>query len=356
MDDSIPRSILIILLILISGIFEGFETALSYSNKLRIKKKAEEGNMQAKRVNYILNHFDKALSALLIGTNVCQIFASSFAAVLAVKLFGALGGVISTIVLTLLMFFIAETIPKSIAKVNSDAYASVFSLLIAFLMLILTPVTLIFEGLGRLVKLMLPKNNEQPSITEDEFTTIVENIKDEGMIEPVESEIIRSAVEFSDISAHQVMTPLNKMVAVSITETPGKLKELILGEKYSRLPVYAGSPDRIVGVLQARDCLWRMMNGLKIDIGVIMKLPYYISPEMKLDELFEGLGRRRTHMAIVTDSNGTALGFVTMEDLLEELVGEIYDEDDDIAEGSDSKPPIKPFVTVQRPEKIEVKS
>jgi CBS domain containing-hemolysin-like protein len=135
--------------------------------------------------------------------------------------------------------------------------------------------------------------------------------------------------------AGEVMTPLDKMVAVSISETPDKLKELIVGEKYSRLPVYAGTPNRVVGVLQSRDCLWRMMNGLKIDIGLIMKLPYFISPEMKLDELFEGLGRRRTHMAIVTDPSGAALGFVTMEDLLEELVGEIYDEDDDLTDAAD---------------------
>ena len=331
MDDSIPRSILIILLILLSGVFAGFETALSYSNKLRIKKKAEEGIQKAKRVNYILNHFDKALSTMLIGVNICHVFASSFAAVLSVKLLGAAGAVISTIVLTIIIFFVAETIPKSIAKVNSDSFATLFSLPVIIIMIVFTPVTLIFEGLGKLIKLIFPKNKELPSITEDEFTTIVENIKDEGMIEPVESEIIRSAVEFSDTRADHVMTPLRDMVAVSISEKPDKLKALILDEKYSRLPVYAGSPDRIVGVLQTRDCLWRMMNKMSCDIGAIMKLPYFIGPDMKLDELFEGLGRRRTHMAIVTDGKGIALGFVTMEDIMEELVGEIYDEDDEAA-------------------------
>jgi CBS domain containing-hemolysin-like protein len=328
MDDSIPRSILIILLILLSGVLAGFETALSYSNKLRIKKKAEEGILKAKRVNYILNHFDKALSTLLIGINICHVFASSLAVVLSVKLLGPAGAVISTVVLTIIIFFAAETIPKSIAKVNSDSFAAFFSLPVIILMIVLTPITLIFEGIGKLIKLICPKKNELPSMTEDEFTTIVENIKDEGMIEPVESEIIRSAVEFSDTQAGHVMTPLSDMVAVSISDSPEKLKEIILNNKYSRLPVYAGSPDRIVGVLQTRDCLWRMMHNMSCDISSIMKLPYFISPDLKRDELFEGLGRRRTHIAIVTDSGGLALGLVTMEDIMEELVGEIYDEDD----------------------------
>ncbi len=337
MDDSIPRSILIIPLILLSGCMAGFETALSYCNKLRIKKKAEEGLRKAERVNYILNRFDKALSTLLIGTNLCHVFASSFATVLAVRLFGAVGAVLSTVILTVVIFFIAEAIPKSIAKVNSDAFAYFFSFPMALLMFVMTPLTIVFEGLGKLVKLILPRSKEQPSITEDEFAAIVENIKDEGMIEPVESEIIRSAVEFSDTRADAVMTPVDKMVAVSINESPERLKRLLIDEKYSRLPVYAGTPDRIVGVLQARDCLWRMMNGLEIDIGSIMKLPYFITPEMKLDAVFEGLGKRRTHMAIVTDSRGLALGFVTMEDLLEELVGEIYDEDDEPADGGETE-------------------
>ncbi len=284
-----------------------------------------------------MNRFDKALSALLIGTNLCHVFASSFATVLAVRLFGAIGAVVSTVVLTVVIFFIAETIPKSIAKINSDSFVYFFSIPVALLMFVMTPFTIVFEGLGKLIKLAFHRAVEQPSITEDEFAAIVENIKDEGMIEPVESEIIRSAVEFSDTRADAVMTPLDRMVAVSITESPERLRQLVVDEKYSRLPVYAGTPDRIVGVLQAKDCLWRMMNGMEIDISSLMKLPYFITPEMKLDAVFEGLGKRRTHMAIVTDSRGSALGFVTMEDLLEELVGEIYDEDDEPADGEEAE-------------------
>ena len=326
--DDIPRSILILLLVLIGGSFAGSETALSYCNKLRIHKHAEEGDLRAKRVAYILDRFDKALSTILIGTNVCYVFASSFAAILFMKWMGAVGALVSTVVLTLLIFFFAETIPKNIARANSDAYALVCAAPISVLMVVLTPVTALFSGLGWVLKRLLPKPKELPSITEDEFTSIIDNIQEEGLMEPAETQLIKSAVEFSDIQAAAIMTPLRDTVAVSISEDPERLRALILEQKYSRLPVYAGSPERVVGVLQSRDCLWRIVNHLEVDIGALMNLTYDVSPATKLDELFEGLGRRHTHMAIVADEDGSALGIVTMEDILEELVGEIYDEDD----------------------------
>ncbi len=326
--DDIPRSILILFLILLGGSFAGSETALSYCNRLRMKKRAEEGDERAARVVYILDRFDKALSTILIGTNVCYVFASTFAAILFIRRLGTAGAVISTVIMTLLIFFFAETIPKNIARANSDAYALVCAVPVKLLMILLTPLTALLSGIGWVVKRLLPREKEQPTITEDEFTTIIDSIQEEGLMEPEETRLIKSAVEFSDKTAGEIMTPLKDMVAVSITEEPEKLKELILREKYSRLPVYAGSPDRIVGILQTKDYLQLILKKKEPDISSIMKLTYDVPPEIKLDELFEGLGRRRTHMAIVIDVSGSALGFVTMEEILEELVGEIYDEDD----------------------------
>lgn len=326
--DDIPRSILVLCLILLGGCFAGSETALSYCNKLRLKKHAEEGDKRAKRVVYILDRFDKALSTILIGTNVCYVCASSFAAVLFLKWMGTAGAVVSTVLLTLLIFFFAETIPKNVARTNADAFALLCAGPISLLMVILTPITALFSGLAWMVKRLLPAEKEQPSITEDEFTSLIDNIEEDGLMQPEESKLIKSAVEFSDTTAGDIMTPVQRMVAVSIHEEPEKLRDLILREKYSRLPVYAGTRDRIVGVLQTRDFLWRMLNHMDTDIGALMKLTYDVPPEIPLNELFEGLGRRRTHMAIVVDPQGNTLGFVTMEDILEELVGEIYDEDD----------------------------
>ena len=253
--DDIPRSILIVFLILLGGSFAGSETALSYCNKLRIRKHAEEGDKRAARVIYVLDRFDKALSTILIGTNVCYVFASTFAAILFIRWMGTVGAVISTVLMTLLTFFFAETIPKNIARANADAYALLCAAPVKLLMIILTPLTAFLAGIGWVVKRLLPREKEQPTITEDEFTTIIDNIQEEGLMEPEETRLIKSAVEFSDKTAGEIMTPLKDMVAVSITEEPEKLKELILREKYSRLPVYAGSPDRIVGILQTKDYL-----------------------------------------------------------------------------------------------------
>ncbi len=326
--DDIPRSILILLLILTGGGFAGSETALSYCNKLRAHKRAEEGDKGARVLVYVLDRFDKALSTILICTNVCYVFASSFAAVLFVRHMGTLGAAVSTVVMTVLIFFFAETIPKNVARANADAYAQICAAPVSGLMWILTPLTALFSAIGWVVKRLLPREEEQPSITEDEFTSLIDDIQEEGLLEPEETRLIKSAVEFSDKTAGEIMTPLDKMVAVSIREDPERIRELVLQEKYSRLPVYAASPDRIVGILQTKDYLQALLHGARPDIGAIMKLTYDVPPEITLNELFEGLGRRRTHMAIVIDVSGSALGFVTMEDILEELVGEIYDEDD----------------------------
>ena len=326
--DDIPRSILILVLILLGGSFAGSETALSYCNKLRIRKHAEEGDRRAARVVYVLDRFDKALSTILIGTNVCYVFASTFAAILFIHRMGTVGTVISTVVMTLLIFFFSETIPKNIARSNADGYATICAWPISLLMILLTPLTLLFSGIGWVVKRFLPREAEQPTITEDEFTTIIDNIRQEGLMAPEESRLIKSAVEFSDKTAGDIMMPLKDMVSVSISEDPVRIKELILREKYSRLPVYAGSKERIVGILQTKEYLRLTLKGKAPDVGALMSMTYDVPPEIKLNDLFEGLGRRRTHMAVVIGESGNALGFVTMEDILEELVGEIYDEDD----------------------------
>ena len=334
MDDTIPRSILILrcavilLLVLLGGFFAASETAFSYCNKVRMKKRAEEGDRRAERANRVLARFDKALSTLLIGTNVCYVLANTLAAAMFIRLLGGVGAAVSTAVMTVLIFILAETIPKNIARVNSDEAACLLAGPISLFMVLLTPVSAVFSGLAKGVKALLPKKKELPSITEDEFQTLVENIEDEGLLRPEESELIQSAIEFSDIVARDVMMPLEKMVGLEIGASAEELKALVLEEKSSRLPVYAGTPDRVVGILQTRDCLVSILRGREIDISAAMLLPCFVGPDTPVDELFQILSQRRVHMAIVTGEDGTALGFLTMEDIMEELVGEIYDEDD----------------------------
>ncbi len=188
---------------------------------------------------------------------------------------------------------------------------------------------MLFIGIGNFVKKHILKKDDSPSFTEDEFQTIIDNIEEEGLIEHDESELIKSAIVFSDINAEQIMVPITDMVAVELNEDAKSVKDKLLLEKYSRIPVYSGSPKNIVGILHSKDFLQQILCGKTVRLKSAITAPYFIRRDMKLDALFEGLGRSRTHIAIVADEGRRALGFVTMEDILEVLFGDIYDEDED---------------------------
>ncbi len=336
-EGSIPRCILLLIFILLSGYFSGCETAFSYANRIRLKRKAEEGSARAARAVLILEQFDKALTTLLIGTNLCHVFASVLATSLAVQLWGSIGPLIATVFLTVIIFFFAETLPKNIAKANSDAFAMRVSAPVLVLLYVLTPVTWLFIKLGNIIKRYFLKKEEAPLLTEDEFQTMIDSIEEEGIIEHEEGELIKSAIEFSDISAEDVMIPVSEMVSIDLNENRESIKRKILSEKYSRIPVYSGRKDNIVGILHSKDFLHGTLHNRPLVLKNSITHPYFIKPDMKLDMLFEGLGRSRTHIAIVTGEDGKALGMVTMEDILEVLFGEIYDEDEVPSAGSPLK-------------------
>ena len=332
-DDSIPRSILLVVLIIAGGFFAGSETAFSYCNKIRIKTLAEGGNKRAKRTVSIWEDFDKALITILIGNNIIHIAASSIATVMAVSLMGNSGSVVSTVVLTLLIFMFSEMIPKNFAKANSDAFAMAVSAPLKALMIILTPVAILFTGLSNLFKKLFGHKEKAPTITDDEFQEAVDTIEEDGVIAPEEGEIIRSAIEFSDIRTRDVMTPRDKIVALDVKSCPEKVKEVLLNEKYSRIPVFSGGIDNIIGVIRTKNCLLNMKNGRPVNLEKSLSKPYRVSPDTCVDALFEEMCKLRNHLAIVTSDKGETLGIVTMEDILEEIVGEIYDEDE-----TDGKP------------------
>ena len=328
-DSSIPRSILLlVLLILCGGFFAGTETAFSYCNRIRMKRYAEEGRRSAKRVEKILDSFDKLLTTILIGTNACYVTASSLATVIAVSLWGEQrGAAISTVVITLSVFFFAETVPKNIARVNADTWACMVSLPIRTIMAVLTPISFIFASIGNMFRRLIHAQ-EAPSMTEDEFAAVIEDVQEDGLLEPEEGALIKSAIEFSDVTALDVMTPVDQMVGIEVSDSQQSIRQKILDEKYSRLPLYRGEASNVIGVLRSKELLRCLMQGKEIELTQYMTPPYFIVPEMKLDALFEGLGRRRTHIAFVMGDSGVQ-GFVTMENILESLVGEIYDEDDE---------------------------
>ncbi|MDD4125714.1 MAG: hemolysin family protein [Eubacteriales bacterium] len=330
MDDSIPRSIiLLIILILAGGFFAGAETSFSYCNTVRIKLLAEGGNKNAKRVTWIIDRFERTVVTLLIAVNLIHISAASIATVMAVGLLGNIGSVAATVVLTLAVFLFSENIPKNIARANADTFSMIISLPILWFIYLLWPFGTFFMLIGSGAKKIMRIKNDSPTLTEDEFAEIVESVGDDGLIEPEETEIIKSAIEFGDLTVSEIMMPRGKISAIPINVSMSGLKKILLEEKYSRFPVYDGNIDHIVGVLQSATCLWKLVKGIPFKMREVLGKPYFVSPDTRLDEVFKEMGQKRTHFAIIRSNEGKTIGIISMEDILEEIVGEIYDEDDD---------------------------
>ena len=330
--DSIPRSIITILILIIAGgFFSGSETAYSNCSRVRLMAWADDGKKSAARALAILDKFDKAIITLLIGNNVIHVIATALATILAVALLNATSGpILATVVMTLLVFIISETIPKNIAKARADQFACAVSGVLWLLMLLLTPIAWLFMGVSGALKKLL-HSQEGPSMTEDEFHTMIESIEDEGGLEAEESELIQSAVEFSDRTVKEILTPRVHMVGLDLEEDDAALYQLILDEKYSRLPVYEGDLDHIVGILNTKLYLQEKLANPAVypDIRRLMAEPFYIEDSMTLHALVDEMRRRQVHLAIIRDEWGGTDGMVTLEDLLEELVGDIWDEDEE---------------------------
>ena len=329
MDDGIlPRSILLIAMILGGGFFAASETAYAYCNRIRFKLRADDGERSALRVTRILDNYDRTITTLLIMINVIHIAAASIATVLAVGLIGPSGSVVATVVLTLLVFFFSEMLPKTIARANADTLASAFSVPMLFFTYLLWPLAWLFGVIGELAKKLLGSNRKEPTLTEQELHTLVENIEEEGAIEKGDSELIQSAIDFSDTLVSQIMTPAERMVTIDIHDAPEAQTACVLDRKFSRIPV----TDRghFIGILQSRKYLRRCLNDPHPPIRSLLAPPTFVRASTPVSTLFEDMRRKKLHMCIVNDDAGKAVGIVTMEDILEELVGEIADEDDPV--------------------------
>ena len=332
--DSIPRSIItILILILVGGFFSGSETAYSNCSRVRLMAWADDGKKSAARALSILDKFDKAIITLLIGNNVIHVIATALATILAVFLAGTTSGpVLATVIMTLLVFIFSETIPKNIAKARADQFACGVSGILWALMWLLTPIDWFFMTMSNGLKKLFHTEDDGPSMTEDEFHTMIESIEDEGGLEAEESELIQSAVDFSDRTVGEVITPRVHMIGLDLEEDDATCFQTILDEKYSRLPVYEGDLDHIVGVLNTKIYLQEKLKAPDTypDIRSLMSEPFYIDKSMTLHALVEEMRRRQAHLAIIRDEWGGTDGMVTLEDLLEELVGDIWDEDEEV--------------------------
>ncbi len=320
---------LIALLLMLSAVCSATETAFSSCNRIRLKKMADGGSKSAAKALKICDDFDKALTAILIGNNVVNIASSALATVFFTEKFGSGSVGIATAVMTVLVLIFGEILPKSLAKENSEKFSVFMAAPLSAFMFIITPLIWIFTGIKKLVVKLVGSKDESPSVTEEELKYIIEEIEDEGVLEEQESDLVRSALDFDEITINSIFVPRVSVAAVDVEDDIEEIKELFLKTKYSRLPVYEKDIDHIIGVIHQADFFEMYVSKGKKDIRRILNEPIYITESRKISETLQTMQKEKVHMAVVLDQYGGTAGICTLEDIIEELVGEIYDESDE---------------------------
>jgi len=317
----------LIVLVIFSAYFSATETAFSSLNRIRLKNMAADGNKRAASALELAEDYDRILSTILIGNNIVNILASSLATILFVALLGNAGVTWSTVVMTVVVLIFGEITPKSLAKEFPERFAMFSMPILRFFMVILSPLNLIFSGWRKLLSKII-RNNEDRSITEDEILTIVDEAHEEGTFNDQESELIRSAIEFDDLEAQDILTPRVQIEGIALEDGREAAEALFRESRYSRLPVFEETIDNIVGIIYQKDFFQRPDDTLE----QLLKPAYFVAPNMKISALLQYLQQNKAHMAFVVDEFGGTQGLVTLEDILEELVGEIWDEHDEVIE------------------------
>lgn len=333
MDTPGPSMYLFILLLVAgSAFFSGSETALSSFNRIRMRNRAEDGDKSAALVLKIADDYDKTISTILIGNNIVNMAGSSIATVMAVALVGQqFGPTVSTIVMTLLVLIFGEILPKSFAKDHAEEIAVRVAVIIDLLRKLFTPLVWFFVQLKKLF--FGRKSSEgQPSVTEDELKTIIDTVEEEGVLDSQETEIIQSAIDFDDITVQEILVPRVDMIAVDVNDPVEQILSTVLENSYTRIPVYENDIDHIIGMLHTRDLFICLANHKDVNVRALCRDMPFVYRTKHINDLLAELRRKKQHMAIVTDDYGGTLGLVTMEDVLEELVGEIFDETDEVEE------------------------
>ena len=329
----------IILLLFGSAFFSGSEIAYTSLNKLKLKKESENPKGAMKVVLYIYNHYDRALSTILIGNNLVNIAATSIATVLAIGLAASMEGKISddmastlvTVVMTVLILIFGEITPKMVARRCNESIAKFAAYPLSILMILFFPAVLITTGVVNLFSLLWKKDDrEDVTITEEEFENILDTVEDEGIIDENQTDLLQSALEFTDQDAADILTPRIDVIGFEINDSMEYILKTISETQFSRFPVYDRTIDHIIGVLYVKHLLKELMVNKDVELKSLILEPIYIPKTMKLHSIMNEFRTSQTHMAVVADEYGGTMGIVTMEDVLEQLVGEIWDENDDI--------------------------
>lgn len=331
MDSTcITLALILVVLIALSAWCSSTETAYSSVNKVRLKSKAEDGNTRAKLALDHLAQYDKLLSCILIANNIVNLTAATLSTILFTKLFPIYGPALSTILLTVLVLIFGEITPKSLAKDQAERVCMSAAPILRVVLLVFTPLHMFFGLFYKLVtQLFHPPQDE--GITEEELITMVEEAENEGGLEHHESELIRAAIEFNDMEVEEILTPRVDIMAAPDTVSMEELAVIFAESGYSRIPIYHSSIDDIIGLVHEKDFFSARYHNHS-DVSSLISPVYYTTGSAQISDLLRRLQHRKTHMAVVVDEYGGTMGLVTLEDILEELVGEIWDEHDEIVE------------------------
>lgn len=319
--------VIIILLVILSAFFSSTETAFACLNQFKIKVKADDGSKTAKLILRMHEKFDHTLILSLVGYNVCSVSISTISAILFFQIFNnvleeSLISLISTAIMTIIVYIFSDMVPKMIARAIPERVAANNVYIATGLYYLLFPIIMLFSVITKLVNKIF-KTDKMPTMTEEDFTNVVEDIEEKGIIEDNESDIIYNSLEFTDTSVKEVLTKREKMFVIDMKETSReKINDLILSNKYSRIPVVYGSIDKIVGILHVKSYIKAYLKNPNLKLTSVLQKPYFVDTKIKMDDMIDGFKKHHTHIAIVKNDD-KVVGLITMEDVLEELVGKI---------------------------------
>ena len=325
MDPS--SCLLYVFFLLCSGYCACAETAYTAVSKVRLRTMADKGSKKAKKALWVCERFDKTLTTILIGNNVFHAACASLSALLVLRQFDEEYVVYGTLLTTLIVYLFAEMLPKSLAKARSEEIALAFSGSMVFFVKMLTPVSALFTGISSVLSRFFA-SGETRTVTEEDLISIIETIEDEGVLEPEQQELLNSAMEFRDKLARDIMIPMEEVMTVSSSAPIAEIVEIIKVTAYSRLPVYEGTRDNIVGILPTSLFLSHYVSGTPVLLRKLLLKPYVFDQNTEISALLQRMRLNKLHMVFLTDEHRKKVGILTMEDLLEELVGDIQDESD----------------------------
>ena len=327
---SIRMIVGMVILIAMSAMFSATETAFNTFNRVKMKNLASDGNKRAALVLKLSEDYDALLSTILIGNNIVNISLTAIATVMFVKWFPHNGAAISTAITTVLVLIFGEVSPKSIAKETPDVFSMAIAPFMRALMVLFTPLNAFFRLWKRLLAKLFKLDNEK-GMTEEELITIVDEAQQDGGIDEQEGELIRSAIEFTDAEVEEIITPRVDVVAIDDDTSYEEITEIFHTTGFSRLPVYDDTIDNIIGILHEKDFFYTC-RGKDEPLSAVLKKPFFITCHVKISKLLTQFQQEKTHIAVVLDDYGGTMGIVTLEDVLEELVGDIWDEHDEVVE------------------------